>query len=106
MRLPTSPFSSMIVTVPIDRSIAKANDDASGSSVTSPPNLRANAAQSHTWATVTHGLSQARAVAGKGAVRVLVVGIRAHPVLDVEPRVVVAGDVVPVACVLEEARDE
>ena len=39
MRRKTSPFSSMIVTVPIDRSIAMANDDADGSSVTSPPNL-------------------------------------------------------------------
>jgi hypothetical protein len=41
MRPKTTPFWSMIVTVPIDRSIAKANDDASGSSVTSPSNLRA-----------------------------------------------------------------
>ena len=45
MRLPTSAFKSMIDTVPIDRSIAMANDDAAGSSVTSPPNLRAQAAQ-------------------------------------------------------------
>jgi hypothetical protein len=41
MRLPTSKFSSMIDTVPIDVSIALANDDAAGLSVTSPPNLRA-----------------------------------------------------------------
>ncbi len=45
MRLKTVAFSSMIVTVPIDRFIAKANDDAAGSSVTSPPNLRAHATQ-------------------------------------------------------------
>jgi hypothetical protein len=31
----------MIDSVPIDRFIAKANDDAAGSSVTSPANLRA-----------------------------------------------------------------
>jgi hypothetical protein len=30
----------------------------------------------------------------------------AHPILDVEPRVVVAGDVVPVTRVLHETRDE
>ncbi len=42
MRLNASAFKSMIVTVPIDRFIAKANDDATGSSVTSPPNLRAH----------------------------------------------------------------
>ena len=37
----------MIVTVPIDSSIANANDDAAGSSVTSPRNLRVHAAQRH-----------------------------------------------------------
>ena len=47
MRPKTSAFGSMIVTVPIDVSIALANDDAAGSSVTSPPNLRAQAAQRH-----------------------------------------------------------
>jgi hypothetical protein len=41
MRLPTSKFSSTIDTVPTDVSIALANDDAAGSSVTSPPNLGA-----------------------------------------------------------------
>ena len=41
MRPKTTAFSSMIVTVPIDRAIALANDDAAGSSVTSLPNLRA-----------------------------------------------------------------
>ena len=100
MRLPTSPFSSMIDTVPIDRSIAKANDDAAGSSVTSPPNLHARCSATHT-ADRKH-----RELLGMGGVRVLVVRVRAHPVGDIEPRVVVAGDVVPVACVLEEARDE
>ena len=39
MRLKTSAFGSMIVTVPIDISIALANDDAAGSSATSLPNL-------------------------------------------------------------------
>jgi hypothetical protein len=39
MRLKISSFGSMIVTVPIDRFIATANDDAAGSSVTSPPSL-------------------------------------------------------------------
>jgi hypothetical protein len=45
MRPKTSAFKSMIVTVPIDRFIALANDDASGSSVTSPPYLRARCSE-------------------------------------------------------------
>ena len=48
MRLKTLAFSSMIDTVPIDRFIALANDDAAGSSVTSPPNLRARCSAPHT----------------------------------------------------------
>ena len=107
MRPKTSAFGSMIDTVPIDRFIALANDDAAGSSVTSPPNLRARCLEPHM------GDRHARAFAGHGreawmggGVRVLVVRVRAHPVLDIEPRVVVAGDEVPVAGVLEEARDE
>jgi hypothetical protein len=36
----------------------------------------------------------------------LVVRVRANPVRNVEPRVVVAGDVVPVPCMLQDARDE
>ena len=95
MRPKTSPFGSMIVTVPIDVSIALANDDAAGSSVTSPPNLRARCSVPRT-ADRKHG-----ALLGRGGVRVLVVGVRAHPIWDIEPRVVVAGDVVPIACVLE-----
>ena len=47
MRLKTSAFGSMIVTVPIDVSIALANDDAAGSSVTSLPNLRARCSVRH-----------------------------------------------------------
>ena len=48
MRLKTSLFSSMIDSVPIDRSIALANDDAAGLSVTSPPNLRARSSAPRT----------------------------------------------------------
>jgi hypothetical protein len=48
MRPKTSAFASMIVTVPIDVSIALANDDAAGSSVTSPPNLRARCSSPRT----------------------------------------------------------
>ena len=47
IRLATSAFLSTIDTVPIDNAIALANDDAAGSSVTSPPNLQARAAQRH-----------------------------------------------------------
>ena len=47
MRLKTSAFGSMMVTVPIDVSIALANDDAAGSSVTSPLSLRARCSAKH-----------------------------------------------------------
>ncbi len=59
MRPKTSAFGSMIVTVPIDVSIAFANDDAAGSSVTSPPNLRARCSVPHT-ADRKHGLLLAK----------------------------------------------
>ncbi len=49
IRPKTSAFGSMIVTVPIDSFIALANDDAAGSSGTSPPNLRS------TLLSATHG---------------------------------------------------
>jgi hypothetical protein len=59
----------MIDTVPIDPSIALANDDAAaGSSVTSPPNLRAYAAQRH--ASLIAGTGHRWVM---GSVRVLVV---------------------------------
>ena len=57
MRLKTSAFGSMIVTVPIDVSIALANDDAAGSSVTSPPNLGARSSATRTGDR-RHGLAK------------------------------------------------
>ena len=55
MRLATSALLSMIDTGPIDPSIALANDDAAGSSVTSPPNLRAHAAHRYSRLIATTG---------------------------------------------------
>jgi hypothetical protein len=74
MRLATSAFLSMIDSVPIDPSIALANDDAAGSSVTSPPNLRAYAAQRH--ASLIAGTGHCWLM---GSVRVLVVRHTQYP---------------------------